>query len=142
MSKQKYIINVKVEVSSRQTLQFEVEGESKEAAVKNFFDNDPRRDLIKAVDVKYPTQVWEEIQDSQLSRWAGEDFGDVDVQASVIDVEEVSTSIAEIRTKSGYTFYILENGKVVDAVESKDRTITWPDLQSFRSALNLYAKAS
>jgi hypothetical protein len=134
----KYILDVRVIVSSYQTLQFEVEGKNKEEAIANFETKDYRRDLIRAVDVKYPSHVWESIQTTQLSRWADEDFQDVAVQTKVTDVEEVSSAVAEIRTKGGYVFHVLQNGKVVDEVNSKDRTMSWPDLASFQESMNLF----
>lgn len=138
MEKQKYILNIKVEVSSYQTLQFEVEGENKEEAFTNFLTKDPRRDLIRSVDVKYPSQVWESIQTTQLSRWADEDFQDVSVITKITDVEEVSSSVATITTNDGYTFHILENGKVVDNLDPKERDMTWPDIHRFTKALGAF----
>jgi hypothetical protein len=134
----KYILDVRVIVSSYQTLKFEVEGESKEEAIVNFESKDYRRDLIRSVDVKYPSHIWEQIESTQLSRWGNEDFQDVVVQTKVTDVEEVSSAIAEIRTKGGYVFHVLQNGKVVDEVNSKDRTMSWPDLASFQESMNLF----
>lgn len=134
----KYILDVRVIVSSYQTLKFEVEGESKEEAIVNFESKDYRRDLIRSVDVKYPSHIWEQIESTQLSRWGNEDFQDVAVQTKVTDVEEVSSAIAEIRTKGGYVFHVLQNGKVVDEVNSKDRTMSWPDLASFQESMNLF----
>lgn len=134
----KYILDVRVIVSSYQTLKFEVEGESKEEAISNFESKDYRRDLIRSVDVKYPSHIWEQIESTQLSRWGNEDFQDVAVQTKVTDVEEVSSAIAEIRTKGGYVFHVLQNGKVVDEVNSKDRTMSWPDLASFQESMNLF----
>jgi len=134
----KYILDVRVIVSSYQTLKFEVEGESKEEAIANFESKDYRRDLIRSVDVKYPSHIWEQIESTQLSRWGNEDFQDVVVQTKVTDVEEVSIEVAEIRTKGGYVFHVLQNGKVVDEVNSKDRTMSWPDLASFQESMNLF----
>ena len=134
----KYILDVRVIVSSYQTLKFEVEGESKEEAISNFESKDYRRDLIRSVDVKYPSHIWEQIEATQLSRWGNEDFQDVAVQTKVTDVEEVSSAVAEIRTKGGYVFHVLQNGKVVDEVNSKDRTMSWPDLASFQESMNLF----
>jgi len=134
----KYILDVRVIVSSYQTLKFEVEGESKEEAIANFESKDYRRDLIRSVDVKYPSHIWEQIESTQLSRWGNEDFQDVAVQTKVTDVEEVSSAVAEIRTKGGYVFHVLQNGKVVDEVSSKDRTMSWPDLASFQESMNLF----
>ena len=135
----KYIVNVKISVTANQTLQFEVEGKTKEDAIASFknHDNVPH-DMLHSVDVKYPSHIWEEIQKTQLSRWGGEDFNDSHVRLSVIEAEEVSTSVAEIRTKGGYDFHILQNGKVVDEVDSKKRTMTWNDLESFYKSLNLF----
>ena len=134
----KYILNITVSVSSYQTLQFEVEGNTKEDAIANFETKDYRRDLIRSVDVKYPSHFWEQIESTQLSRWGSEDFNDVLVELSVTDVEEVSSAVAEIRTKGGYVFHVLQNGKVVDEVNSKDRTMSWPDLASFQESMNLF----
>ena len=134
----KYILDVRVSVSSYQTLQFEVEGNTKEDAIANFETKDYRRDLIRSVDVKYPSHFWEQIESTQLSRWGSEDFNDVLVELSVTDVEEVSSAVAEIRTKGGYVFHVLQNGKVVDEVNSKDRTMSWPDLASFQESMNLF----
>lgn len=134
----KYILDVRVIVSSYQTLKFEVEGENKEEAIANFESKDYRRDLIRSVDVKYPSHIWEQIESTQLSRWGNEDFQDVVVQTKVTDVEEVSIEVAEIRTKGGYVFHVLQNGKVVDEVNSKNRTMSWPDLASFQESMNLF----
>ena len=137
----KYILNVKVEVSAYQTLQFEVEGNTKEDAIANFENHDNvRHDMLHTVDVKYPSHIWEEIQKTQLSRWGDEDFNNTHVHLKVVDVEEVSSSIAEIRTAGGYVFHILQNGKVVDEVDAKERNMTWPDLESFNKSLNLFAE--
>ena len=135
----KYILNIRVSVSSYQTLQFEVEGNTKEDAIANFENHDNvRYNMLHSVDVKYPSHVWEEIQQTQLSRWGSEDFNDVLVELSVTDVEEVSSAVTEIRTKGGYVFHVLQNGKVVDEVNSKDRTMSWPDLASFQESMNLF----
>ena len=137
----KYILNVKVEVSASQMLQFEVEGNTKEDAIANFENHDNvRYDMLHTVDVKYPSHIWEEIQKTQLSRWGDEDFCHTDIALKVIDVEESSSSIAEIRTAGGYVFHILRNGKVVDEVDVKQRNMTWPNLESFNKALNLFAE--
>ena len=137
----KYILNVKVEVSAHQTLQFEVEGNTKEDAIANFENHDNvRHNMLHTVDIKYPSHVWEEIQKTQLSRWGDELFRDTQVGLKVTDVEEVSSSIAEIRTKGGYVFYILQNGKVVDEVDSGKRTMTWSDIESFNKSLNLFSQ--
>jgi len=137
----KYILDVKVNVSARQTLKFEVEGKTKEDAIANLENHDNvRHNMLHSVDVKYPSHVWEEIQKTQLSRWGGEEFNDTHVHLKVINVEEVSSSIAEIRTKGGYVFYILQNGKVVDEVDVKQRNMTWPDIESFNKALKLFAQ--
>ena len=137
----KYILNVKVEVSAYQILQFEVEGNTKEDAIANFENHDNvRHDMLHTVDVKYPSHIWEEIQKTQLSRWGDEDFNNTHVHLKVVDVEEVSSSIAEIRTAGGYVFHILQNGKVVDEVDAKERNMTWPDLESFNKSLNLFAE--
>ena len=61
------------------------------------------------------------------------------VQTKVTDVEQVSSAVAEIRTKGGYVFHVLQYGKVVDEVSSKDRTTSWPDLASFHDSMNLFA---
>ena len=137
----KYILNVKVEVSAHQTLQFEVEGNTKEDAIANFENHDNvRHNMLHSAVVKYPSHIWEEIQETQLSRWGCEEFNDTQVGLKVTDVEEVSSSIAEIRTKGGYVFYILQNGKVVDEVDSGKRTMTWPDIESFNKSLNLFSQ--
>lgn len=137
----KYIVNVKVVVTAHQTLQFEIEGRTKDDAITNFKNHgNVPHDMLHSVDVKYPSHVWEEIEKTQLSRWGGENFNDTHVQLKVIEVEEVSTSAAEIHTKGGYVFHILQNGKVVDEVDSKKRTMTWNDLESFYKSLNLFAQ--
>lgn len=143
----KYILNVKVEVSAYQILQFEVEGNTKEDAIANFENHslsrtsdNVRHDMLHAVDVKYPSHIWEEIQKTQLSRWGDEDFNDTHVHLKVVDVEEVSNSIGEIHTAGGYVFHILKNGKVVDEVDVNQRNMTWPDLESFNKSLNLFAE--
>ena len=135
----KYIVNIKVFATAYQTLQFEVEGKTKEDAIANFKNHDKvRYDMLHSVDVKYPSHIWEEIQKTQLSRWGDEDFKDTHVRLRVVEVEEVSTSVAEIRTKGDYVFHILQNGKVVDEVDSRKRTMTWNDLESFYKSLNLF----
>jgi len=137
----KYILNVRVEVSAYQTLQFEVEGNTREDAIANLENHDNvRYNMLHTVDIKYPSHIWEEIQKTQLSRWGDETFLNTEVRLKVTDVEEVSSSIAEIRTKGGYVFYILQNGKVVDEVDSSKRTTTWPDIESFNKALKLFAQ--
>ena len=137
----KYILNVKVEVSAHQTLQFEVEGNTKEDAIANFENHDNvRHNMLHSAVVKYPSHIWEEIQETQLSRWGCEEFNDTHVHLKVINVEEVSNAIAEIRTAGGYVFHILQNGKVVDEVDVKQRTMTWPDIESFNKALKLFAQ--
>lgn len=137
----KYILDVKVNVSARQTLRFEVEGDTKEDAIANLENHDNvRHNMLHSVDVKYPSHIWEEIQKTQLSRWGGEEFNDTHVHLKVINVEEVSNSIAEIRTAGGYVFHILQNGKVVDEVDVKQRNMTWPDIESFNKALKLFAQ--
>ena len=137
----KYILNVKVEVSAHQTLQFEVEGETKEDAIANLENHDNvRHNMLHSAVVKYPSHIWEEIQETQLSRWGCEEFNDTHVHLKVINVEEVSNAIAEIRTAGGYVFHILQNGKVVDEVDVKQRTMTWPDIESFNKALKLFAQ--
>ena len=137
----KYILNVKVEVSAHQTLRFEVEGETKEDAIANLENHDNvRHNMLHSAVVKYPSHIWEEIQETQLSRWGCEEFNDTHVHLKVINVEEVSNAIAEIRTAGGYVFHILQNGKVVDEVDVKQRTMTWPDIESFNKALKLFAQ--
>jgi hypothetical protein len=137
----KYILNVKVEVSASQTLRFEVEGNTKEDAIANFENHDNvRHNMLHTVDVKYPSHVWEEIQKTQLSRWGDEGFCYTDVRLKITDVEESSSAVAEIRTKGGYVFHILLNGKVVDDVDVKKRNMTWPDIESFNKALKLFAQ--
>ena len=137
----KYIVNVKVEVSAYQTLQFEVEGNTKEDAIANLENHDNvRYNMLHTVDVKYPSHVWEAIQETQLSRWGDESFCNTEVALKVTDVEEASSSIAEIRTKGGYVFHILQNGKVVDEADVKKRTMAWPDLESFNKSLNLFTQ--
>ena len=137
----KYILNVRVEVSAYQTLQFEVEGNSREDAIANLENHDNvRYNMLHTVDIKYPSHIWEEIQKTQLSRWGDELFRDTQVGLKVTDVEEVSSSIAEIRTKGGYVFHILQNGKVVDEADVKKRTMSWPDLESFNKSLNLFTQ--
>jgi len=137
----KYIVNVKVEVSAYQTLQFEVEGNTKEDAIANLENHDNvRYNMLHTVDVKYPSHVWEAIQETQLSRWGDESFCNTEVALKVTDVEEASSSIAEIRTKGGYVFHILQNGKVVDEADAKKRTMAWPDLESFNKSLNLFTQ--
>ena len=41
-----------------------------------------------------------------------------------------------IRSGDGYTFYVLEDGRVVDNLDPELEDMSWPDLASFTACMN------